>query len=401
MVEAALPLLWITGPPAVGKTTVGWQLFTQLTRDAVPAGYVDIDQLGICYAPPTADDWAPEPARDPGRYRLKARNLDAMVAGFRSASARCVIVSGVIDPGHGIERDLLPNAAVTLCRLRVEPEDLRRRITARGRPTDHFDQVLQYADALERNDVGGVAVDTTGHSVADVVRLVREHIARWPDPSGDNQGGHPYGDPVTGPGEILWLCGATAVGKSTVGWQIYESSSRAGCHTAFVDLEQIGFLRPLPGHDPGNHRLKAANLAALWQTYRARRARRLIVVGSVERAESVRAYSTALPEATLTLCRLHAGRDVLAERVMQRGQGLTSAWGLAGDALIGQPARRLRQVADQAAMEAQALEAAGVGDLRVDTDGRAVLDIAQEVLHRTGLLAPRPDLSGNRAAPRT
>jgi len=391
MSEAALPVLWISGPPAVGKTTAGWQLFTQLTQEAIPAGYVDIDQLGMCYAAPTPDRWAPEPADDPGRYRMKAHNLDAVVANFRAAGARCVVVSGVVDPARGVERDLMPHAAVTSCRLRVAPADLRRRIAARGRPTDQFDEVSQYADALDRNEVNGVAIDTTGHSVAGVVRLVREHTGGWPRLSGHEDGEHAYGDPVAGPGEILWLCGATAVGKSTVGWQIYESVSRAGCSAAFVDLEQIGFHRPLSALDQGNHRLKAANLAAMWQTYRARGAQRLIVVGSAERPEAVRAYRAALPDATITLCRLHAGRDELAARVRLRGQGLTSAWGLAGDELRGQPAGRLRHIADRASAEAEALEAAGVGDLRVDTDGRSVQDITQVVLERTSLLEPRSE----------
>ena len=32
----------------------------------------------MCYGPPTAQHWAPEPAADPGRHRLEARALDAV-----------------------------------------------------------------------------------------------------------------------------------------------------------------------------------------------------------------------------------------------------------------------------------------------------------------------------------
>jgi molybdopterin-guanine dinucleotide biosynthesis protein len=71
--SARLPTLWVCGPPGVGKTTVGWELFSQLTRAGVRAGYVDVDQLGICY---------PEPASDPGRHRLKVGNLDPIAANF-------------------------------------------------------------------------------------------------------------------------------------------------------------------------------------------------------------------------------------------------------------------------------------------------------------------------------
>jgi hypothetical protein len=96
----------------------------------------------------------------------------------------------------------------------------------------------------------------------------------------------------------------------------------------------------------------------------------------------VAAYTAALPAATITLCRLHASRQVVADRVARRGRGLTPAWGLAGDELIGQPQARLGEIADQAARIVDALD--GVGDLRVDTDDRPADEIAAEILGRTG-----------------
>ena len=45
-----IPLLWLCGPPGVGKTAVGWEIFSQLTCAGMEAGYVDIDQLGL-YGP--------------------------------------------------------------------------------------------------------------------------------------------------------------------------------------------------------------------------------------------------------------------------------------------------------------------------------------------------------------
>src|SRR5262245_18986915 len=95
-----LPVLWLTGTPGVGKTTVGFEVFAGLARDGVRAGFVDIDQLGMDY---------PEPPHDPGRYRLKAGNLNSVVANFRAAGARGVVVAGVVHPDDGaIEEALLP-----------------------------------------------------------------------------------------------------------------------------------------------------------------------------------------------------------------------------------------------------------------------------------------------------
>jgi hypothetical protein len=381
-----LPVLWLYGAPGVGKTTVTWELFVRLAGEGIPTGYVDIDQLGMCYAPPTPRHWAPEPAADFGRHRLKARTLDAVVANFRDAGARCVIVPGVTDPVRGVETDLVPHAAMTTCRLRAEPADLGRRLATRGRPADDVAAELAYADALDRAFATAPCVDTTGRTVAEVVDRVRAETG-WPDlgapvarPSPTRQ----VPDPT--PGEILWLCGPVAVGKSTVGWQVYQRVRHAGVNAAYVDLDQIGFRRPVAAADPGNHRLKAANLAAVWREFRAAGAECLIAVGPLDRPADVATYTATLPAATITLCRLHAGRAVLADRVARRGRGLTPTWGLAGDELIGQPQARLREIADRAAHIGDALD--GVGDLRVDTDDRPADEIAAEILARTGWPSP-------------
>jgi hypothetical protein len=174
----AVPVLWLYGASGVGKTTVTWELFVQLAREGVPTGYVDIDQLGMCYAPPTPHHWAPEPAPDPGRHRLKARTLDAVVANFWDAGARCVVVPGVTDPVRGVETDLVPHARLTTCRLRAEPADLGRRLAARGRPTDDLAEEIAYGDALDRAFATDPCVDTTGLTVAEVVDRVRARTSR-------------------------------------------------------------------------------------------------------------------------------------------------------------------------------------------------------------------------------
>ncbi len=43
---------------------------------------------------------------------------------------------------------------------------------------------------------------------------------------------------------VLWICGARAVGKSTVGWRVFWRLIGDGVRTLFLDLQQLGFLEP-------------------------------------------------------------------------------------------------------------------------------------------------------------
>lgn len=80
---------------------------------------------------------------------------------------------------------------------------------------------------------------------------------------------------------LLWLCGPSGVGKSTVGWEIFSRLA----HTAFVDADQLGLCYPLSADDPYNHGIKARNLGAIWPAFRAAGAESVILAGGIEVAE--------------------------------------------------------------------------------------------------------------------
>ena len=102
--DSGVPVLWVCGPAGVGKSTASWQLYSELADAGTHVAFADSDQLCMCY---------PAPPGDPGRQHVKALNVSAMVSGFRSAGARCVIVNGVLDPA-GLDTGLLPDADVTI-----------------------------------------------------------------------------------------------------------------------------------------------------------------------------------------------------------------------------------------------------------------------------------------------
>lgn len=363
-----LPVLWLYGTAAVGKTTAAWRLFREL---AGPIGFVDIDQIGMLYGPPTPENSAPEPLHDPGRHRMKARNLDAVVGNFRADGVTGLIVPGVVGPSHGPGD--LSHAARTAVRLRADADDLRKRMTRRGRPTDELAELVSHADALDR--LPGPCLDTTGLDAGEVVARLRSMIGSWPGPAAPSGAALATCDL---PADIIWVCGPAAVGKSTVGWWVYQQLRDALERTAFVDLDQIGFRRPVTD---GNHRLKAANLASLWRTYAGEGARHLVIVGPVT-ARAVAVYRAALPAATFTICRLRATPATLADRVHARGGDSFPASGMAGDRLSGAPPSALARMAAEAVRDGAELDRTAVGDFTVDTDGRTPTDLAAEILAR-------------------
>ena len=326
----------------------------------------------------------PEPEGDSGRHHMKATNVDRVVATFAAAGARCVVVSGVVDPHQDVDRGQLPHATVMFCRLRASQDELRRRLSQRGARLLEVSAALAGAVAMDKARTPMDCVDTTGLEVSQTADLVARYIGDWPPLVNTGRRGAPvkFGSQWAVPRvAVLLVCGPTAVGKSVVGWQLYERARRAGLHAAFVDLGQLGFLRPVHPDDPNNHRVKAANLAALSATFGAARAQCLVLVGNVADRDSAELYRRALRGAKVVLCRLHASPAQLYKRVILRGQGQN--WREPGDHLKGQSAARLSEAASKAAQEAEDLERNGLGDICVGTEGRSVEEVVEAVAAET------------------
>lgn len=168
-----VPMLVISGPPGVGKTTVAWEVFSRAAnRDESPA-MADLDLLGAAW---------PAPEDDPFQHRLKARNLAAVWSNFRETGTRCLVVAAVIETSA--EREMLGSAVgadVFLCRLAASDHTLANRIRDRGREFgDDLSKLVkrsgELSELLARHDVSDLVVDTEGRRVGEVADTL---LAAW------------------------------------------------------------------------------------------------------------------------------------------------------------------------------------------------------------------------------
>ena len=128
-------------------------------------------------------------------------------------------------------------------------------------------------------------MDTTGIRAGEVSGLVRAGCKDWPGFTGrlelEEAAGQLPRPSLAASGRVALITGPPGVGKSTIGFRFYMTCLSAGLTAGYVDLSQIGFLQPPAGGDPGNQRLKARNLAAIWRNYRAAGATHLVATGTI------------------------------------------------------------------------------------------------------------------------
>lgn len=172
--KTRFPFLWLCGPMGVGKSSVGWEIFTQLRNAGINTGYADADQLGLCY---------PVPEDDPVNHRVKSLNLGAVYHNFRDAGARCFILSGSVNSAEEVRmyRDQIPGAALSLCMLRADPSVIKERFLQRGWNPHRVDEAIHEVAELEHTKFADLRVDTDDHSVKEVARMVRAKAGNWPD----------------------------------------------------------------------------------------------------------------------------------------------------------------------------------------------------------------------------
>jgi predicted kinase len=181
--------------------------------------------------------------------------------------------------------------------------------------------------------------------------------------------------------DVLVLCGAAGVGKTTTAHEVSLRLAEDGMAHALVDCDELDRVHPwpvpgLPAWEPARR-----NLAAVWANYAELGHDRLMLCGVFATLRQELSWiAEAVPDAAFTVIRLTAERDVLEGRVRRREIGTGAR---------EQLRRSERQMADIAAADPP-------GTLVVDTTGRDVAEVATLVMAlwpavQCGRRLPRPE----------
>ncbi|GAA1305508.1 hypothetical protein GCM10009610_17150 [Pseudonocardia xinjiangensis] len=367
-----MQVLWVSGAPGTGKSTVGWGLFKEIAARGADVAYLDMDQLGLIGPPPGGGD---------ASHRIKIENLLVQLSVLRSAGARRIIVSGVIDPDVGIEPYLaghpLGNIAdFRLVRLVCERDELRRRFLGRGSPAGLLEQLMILAEQLDRTDFGA-SFDTTGQRPDETVDELLNQFDVETDEAPVQEMKQSDMEPASG-GSVLVVTGATATGKSTACWQVLHDLWKEGVSAAFVDIGQLRFSHPNPPVE-----VTAARTAALWNSYKRAGAQVLI---AVDRDASVAAK--LITSDPVVFVELVADSAALADRVARRAAGESPL--LAGDEIRGIDGERQAEILQSAVGEAERLRSAGrvVGTIVIETSDQLPAQTADAIRDVAALHIP-------------
>ncbi|AHW65377.1 hypothetical protein CGLY_14705 [Corynebacterium glyciniphilum AJ 3170] len=162
----------------------------------------------------------------------------------------------------------------------------------------------------------------------------------------------------------LFLGGRSGVGKSTVAFALHDLLSSRNVTHAVVEGDALDLAYP----SPWKHQMAEHNLRAIWANYTANGYHRLIYTNTVSVLETDKLAQAIGGDPIVTSILLQASDETTAERLERREQG-----------------RSLDEHIDRSARSAGFLDAKSPASvLRVTTDGRTPVDIAEQLVSILG-----------------
>lgn len=201
----------------------------------------------------------------------------------------------------------------------------------------------------------GAVLDEEESPQPDGVTLVYRHA-----PAAST--GKPQEPPMT----LIVISGPVGVGKTSTAQELSHRLEARGVPHTFVDLDGLAASFPRPDDDPYGTDLALTNLRSIWANAQVRGSRNLIIARTIETQTGLDAISTAIPGSAPLLYQLDACADALLVRVRKRETGSGREW---------HEARALSLM--------DSLRTAGLADMLINTDGRSIRTIAEEIDRQT------------------
>jgi adenylylsulfate kinase len=171
----------------------------------------------------------------------------------------------------------------------------------------------------------------------------------------------------TGRLPVLFITGTLGSGKTVLAADIGELLDDREPGTAIIDLDWLGWVSPSPRGAHAIDHLILSNLAAVWPNLQAAGAGRLVLARTVLDRELIEGVGEAIGPVSLTIVRVTASPDTIAERLGARDTGAVLAEHLT-----------------EASEFARVLDEMGAEDFQVSNEGRPIRDVSEEIVARAG-----------------
>ena len=163
-----IPVLVITGPVGVGKSTVSQAVSDVLDEAGLPHGVVELDCLRHCH---------PSPPGDRFQMALGFRNLAAVAANYRAAGAEGLVLVDIVEARaqRCDYRKAIPGAEVRLVGLLGSLATIESRLAGRESGANlewHRRRAAELIEQWEASPVADYLVDTEGRTPLEVAREV-------------------------------------------------------------------------------------------------------------------------------------------------------------------------------------------------------------------------------------
>jgi deoxyadenosine/deoxycytidine kinase len=167
-----VPVLIVTGPVGVGKSTVLCEADVLLVRAGMRHATVDLDEI--------ARAWSDDP--DLGR-RLVRDNLTSLWANFSAEGARRLLVGGLLESRSDLARmvDGIPGASTVVVRLDAPLAVLEQRLRRRQPGSEEEISAARWWHRhLDRTRIEDHVVAADARGAVDIAREVLR-VAGWLD----------------------------------------------------------------------------------------------------------------------------------------------------------------------------------------------------------------------------